>query len=81
LENVVAQVVTELSQASALCAGAEEAIKIHDDIGFFQAVKAALAKKRGERKSTEDLDYAVRQLVAKQSRLKARSSTSSKPQG
>jgi type I restriction enzyme R subunit len=59
------QVVTELSQAFALCAGTEEAIAIRDDIGFFQAVKAALAKKRGERKSTEDLDHAVRQLVAK----------------
>lgn len=59
------QVVTELSQAFALCAGTDEAIKIRDDIGFFQAVKAALAKKRGEGKSTDVLDHAVRQLVAK----------------
>jgi len=59
------QIVTELSQAFALCAGTDEAIEIRDDIGFFQAVKAALAKKRGERKSSEDLDHAVRQLVAK----------------
>ena len=59
------QIVTELSQAFALCAGTDEAIAIRDDIGFFQAVKAALAKKRGERKSSEDLDHAVRQLVAK----------------
>src|SRR5882724_5180324 len=59
------QIVTELSQAFALCAGTDEAIEIRDDIGFFQAVKAALGKKRGERKSTEDLDHAVRQLVAK----------------
>ena len=59
------QVVTELSQAFALCAGTDEAIKIRDDIGLFQAVKAALAKKRGERKSSDDLDHAVRQLVAK----------------
>src|SRR5213079_1162673 len=42
-----------------------DAIKIRDGIGFFQAVKAALAKKRGERKSSEDLDHAVRQLVEK----------------
>ena len=42
------QIVTELSQAFALCAGSDEAIEIRDDIGFFQAVKAALAKKRGE---------------------------------
>jgi type I restriction enzyme R subunit len=59
------QVVTELSQAFALCAGTEEAIAIRDDIGFFQAVKAALAKPRGPRKTTEELDHAVRQLVAK----------------
>ncbi|CAN5438479.1 type I restriction endonuclease subunit R [soil metagenome] len=59
------QVVTELSQAFALCAGSEDAVEIRDDIGFFQAVKAALAKPRGERKSSEALDYAVRQLVAK----------------
>jgi type I restriction enzyme R subunit len=59
------QIVTELSQAFALCAGTDDAIEIRDDIGFFQAVKAALAKKRGESKSTEVLDHAVRQLVAK----------------
>jgi type I restriction enzyme, R subunit len=59
------QVVTELSQAFALCAGTDEAIKIRDDIGFFQQVKIALAKPRGTRKTTEDLDHAVRQLVAK----------------
>jgi type I restriction enzyme, R subunit len=59
------QIVTELSQAFALCAGSEDALEIRDDIGFFQAVKAALAKPRGERKSSESLDHAVRQLVAR----------------
>ena len=59
------QVVTELSQAFALCAGTDEAIEIRDDIGFFQQVKIALAKPRGPRKTSEDLDHAVRQLVAK----------------
>ena len=59
------QVVTELSQAFALCAGTEEAIEIRDDIGFFQQVKIALAKPRGPRKTSEELDHAVRQLVAK----------------
>jgi type I restriction enzyme R subunit len=59
------QIVTELSQAFALCAGSEDALDIRDDIGFFQAVKAALAKPRDERKSSESLDHAVRQLVAK----------------
>jgi type I restriction enzyme R subunit len=59
------QVVTEISQAFALCAGTEEAIAIRDDISFFQQVKIALAKPRGSRKTTEELDHAVRQLVAK----------------
>jgi len=59
------QIVTELSQAFALCAGSEAALEIRDDIGFFQAVKTALAKPRGPHKTTEDLDHAVRQLVAK----------------
>ncbi len=38
---------------------------LRDDIGFFQQVKITLAKPRGERKSSEHLDHAVRQLVAK----------------
>jgi type I restriction enzyme R subunit len=59
------QIITELSQAFALCAGSEDALEIRDDIGFFQQVKIALAKPRGERKSSESLDHAVRQLVAK----------------
>ena len=59
------QVVTELSQAFALCAGTDEAIEIRDEIGFFQQVKIALAKPRGPRKTTDELDHAVRQLVAK----------------
>lgn len=59
------QIVTELSQAFALCAGSEDALEIRDDIGFFQQVKIALAKPRGERKSSESLDHAVRQLVAR----------------
>gem|GEM_PF-6221354 len=48
-----------------MCAGSEDALEIRDDIRLFQAVKAALAKPRGERKSSESLDHAVRQLVAK----------------
>src|SRR4051794_25039536 len=36
-----------------------------DDIGFFQAVKAALAKPRGTCKTTGEFDHAVGQLVAK----------------
>ncbi|MCC6127417.1 MAG: type I restriction endonuclease subunit R [Pirellulales bacterium] len=59
------QAVTDLSRAFALCPTHDEAIRIRDDIAFFQAVRAALAKPSGERKSPEDLDQAVRQLVSK----------------
>ena len=58
-------VVTDLSRAFALCAAHDEAIRIRDDIAFFQAVRAALVKPSGERKCQEDLDQAVRQLVSK----------------
>jgi type I restriction enzyme R subunit len=58
------QSVTDLSRAFALCAAHDAAIRIRDDISFFQAVRAALAKPSGERKPQEDLDYAVRQLVS-----------------
>jgi type I restriction enzyme R subunit len=59
------QAVVDLSRAFALCAAHDEAIRIRDDIAFFQAVKTALVKPSGERKSQEDLDQAVRQLVSK----------------
>ncbi len=57
--------VTDLSRAFALCAAHDEAIRIRDDIAFFQAVRAALVKPSGQQKSKEDLDQAIRQLVSK----------------
>ena len=60
------QVVTELSRAFALCAASDEATEIRDDVAFLQTVQAALSKQSsGGRKSPEDLDAAVRQLVSK----------------
>jgi type I restriction enzyme R subunit len=60
-----AQVVTELSQAFALCAASSQATEIRDDVAFFQAVKAALMKSAGSSGKTPDqLDAAVRQLVS-----------------
>jgi type I restriction enzyme R subunit len=42
------------------------AIRIRDDVAFFQAVRAAIAKTTGgDRKSAGDLDHAIRQLVSK----------------
>jgi type I site-specific restriction-modification system R (restriction) subunit len=60
------QVVAELSRAFALCAATDEATAIRDDVSFFQALQAALNKKSGEnRKTPEQIDAAIRQLVSK----------------
>ncbi len=59
------QVVTELSRAFALCAASDDATAIRDDVSFFQAIQAALNKKFSEnRKSPEQIDAAIRQLVS-----------------
>ncbi len=58
--------VTELSQAFALSVPHPEALQIRDDVGFFQAVRAVLAKSGiGERKTDEELDFAIRQIVSR----------------
>lgn len=60
------QVVMELSRAFALCAASDEATAIRDDVALFQAISAALNKQTGSsRKTLEQLDAAVRQLVSK----------------
>ncbi|MGH8609690.1 MAG: type I restriction endonuclease subunit R, partial [Gammaproteobacteria bacterium] len=58
--------VHELSQAFALAVPHEEALRIRDDVAFFQAVRASLAKRApGEAKTEEELDFAVRQIVSR----------------
>ncbi len=58
--------VRELSQAFALAVPHGEAIRIRDDAAFFQAVRSVLAKSTpGERKTDEELDYAIRQIISK----------------
>jgi len=60
------QVVTELSRAFALCAASDEATAIRDDVSFFQAIQAALNKQTtNNRKTPEQIDAAVRQLVSR----------------
>ena len=58
---------TELSQAFALAVPHDEALAIRDDVGFFQAVRAALVKTSARRggKADEELDHAIRQIVSK----------------
>lgn len=58
------QVVTDLSRTFALCAATDEAIELRDDIAFFQAIKAQLAKTSGTQRPPEELDHAIRQLVS-----------------
>ena len=58
--------VRELSQAFALAVPHEEAIRIRDDVAFFQAVRSVLAKRAGgEARAEEELDYAIRQIVSR----------------
>lgn len=56
--------ITELSRSFALCAASDEALKIRDDVAFFQAIKAQFAKNTASQKTPEELDHAVRQLVS-----------------
>ena len=58
--------VRELSQAFALAVPHEEAIRIRDDVSFFQSVQSVLAKRApADARTAEDLDRAVRQLVSR----------------
>jgi type I restriction enzyme R subunit len=60
------QAVTDLSKAFALAVPHEKAIEIRDDVGFFQAVRAALVKSAPDRKKTlEDIDAAIRQIISR----------------
>ncbi len=75
LEHILAQengkdrlivAVRDLSRAFALAVPHEEALKIRDDVAFFQAVRAALVKRTPrEGKTEEELDHAIRQIVSK----------------
>jgi type I restriction enzyme R subunit len=58
--------VRDLTRAFALATPHEEAIKIRDDVAFFQVVQAALTKRApGEMRPEDELDHAVRQIIAR----------------
>ena len=58
--------VRELSQAFALAVPHEEALRIRDDVSFFQAVQAVLAKRApADARPEEELDHAVRQIISR----------------
>ena len=59
------QAVLDLSRAFALAVPHQEAVRIRNDVAFFQAVRSVLAKRPArEARREEDLDHAVRQLVS-----------------
>lgn len=56
----------ELSQAFALAVPHVEALRTRDDVAFFQAVQAVLAKRApGDARPEEELDHAVRQIISR----------------
>jgi type I restriction enzyme R subunit len=60
------QAVRELSQAFALAVPHTEALRIRDDVGFFQAIQAVLAKRApADARPGEDIDQAVRQIISR----------------
>lgn len=67
-EERYCQVVAELSFAFALSVPHEEAIKIRDEVAFFQAVKAGLRKGGGGRNgggpTDDDYQEAIKQIVS-----------------
>jgi type I restriction enzyme, R subunit len=58
--------VRELSQAFALAVPHEEALRIRDDVAFFQALQSVLVKRApADARPEEELDLAVRQIVSR----------------
>ena len=58
--------VRQLTQAFALAVPHEETKRIRDDVSFFQAVRAVLAKRElSELKQEEQLEHAVRQIISR----------------
>ena len=58
--------VTELSRSFALAVPHEKALRIRDDVSFFQAVRAAIAKSMVDgRRSPEEIEQAIQQIVSK----------------
>jgi type I restriction enzyme R subunit len=58
--------VTELSQAFALAVPNEEALRVRDEVGFYQAIRAVLAKSALDtRKTQEEMNLAIQQIISR----------------
>ena len=65
-KNRFVKAVTDLSITFALAVPHEEAIKIRDDVGFFQAVRAVLTKAVSQQSRPEhELEAAIRQIISR----------------
>ena len=56
--------VLNLSKAFALAASSDEAKTIRDEVGFFQAIRAALVKSGGNIGSDRKNEFAVQQIIS-----------------
>ena len=60
------QAVRDLSKAFALAVPHDDALRIRDDVAFFQTVQAGLVKRATvDKRTKEDLDHAVRQIISR----------------
>ncbi|MGQ9635867.1 MAG: type I restriction endonuclease subunit R [Bryobacteraceae bacterium] len=65
-KNRFVKAVGDLSKAFALAVPHDKALEIRDDVAFFQAVRTVLTKSAtGGRRSSEDLELAIRQIVSR----------------
>jgi type I restriction enzyme, R subunit len=65
-KNRLIKAVTDLSKAFALAVPHDEALRIRDDVGFFQAVRSVLAKSAiQQHRPEQELDNAIRQIVSR----------------
>jgi type I restriction enzyme R subunit len=65
-KNRLIKAVADLSKAFALAVPHDEALRIRDDVGFFQAVRSVLAKTATQQHRPEqELDNAIRQIVSR----------------
>ena len=60
------QSVLDLSRAFALAVPHEDALRIRDEVAFFQAVRSVLVKRvAGEIRPEEEIDHVVRQIISR----------------
>jgi len=59
------KVVSDMSKAFALCATADEAVALRDEIAFYQCIQSALLKTADREGTAESLDHAIQQLVSR----------------